>query len=503
MDNNYRLQLAKKNVLYSYISSLITLIMKFVVRSFFIYYLGTNVLGINGLFSNILGLLSLSELGIGTAFNYSLYKPVSKNDKSKIIVLMALYKKVYLIIALLITILGLIIFPFLGFFMNGQTLTNQISIYYLLFLFNTVSSYFVSYRYGLANAYQVGYKIINIETLYNIFMSFVQIVVLYFFSSYLVFLLTQTFIQFVQKIHIYILTNKMYPFLNKKSDGKLSINERKRIASDVKGLMLHKLGDVSINQTDNIVISTFIGLHEVGIMSNYYLITTSLMTIISLVFNSLIGTLGNVFITEKRDIKLKFLDRYVYATFIIFAFSTLCFIGFVNPFVSFFWGGKNELSFFSVFLIGMNFYMTGQRMAINNLKSAAGIFTQDKYVSIIQGIINLLFSIILVKIIGINGVLIGTIISGIIPSLVKPIVFYKYAFSTSSKDYLVEQLIYFCFISLCSVGIYYLIQLIQLKNGILQLILQGGVAVVYSIIVVIMISFASKKNKKIIIDFLG
>ena len=186
-----RTEMAAKNILWGYINTIATTILKFVCRWAFIHTIGITYLGINGLYTSILGVLSLTELGIGTAMNYSLYKPVAERDTDKIKSLMVYYKKAYRYVALVITVLGVALIPFLPKLIKGADGVDHLVLYYVLFLFNTVSSYFVSYKYSLAGADQKNYVVNNINTVVTIIMNILQIVALFVFRSFLAYLLIQ------------------------------------------------------------------------------------------------------------------------------------------------------------------------------------------------------------------------------------------------------------------------------------------------------------------------
>lgn len=432
-----RLDYTSKNIVWGYVSSGATVLFSFITRTIFIYTIGIEFLGINGLFTSILGVLSLTELGIGAAMNYSLYKPVAEENIEKVKSLMLLYKKAYQWIAAIITILGLLILPFLNCLIEGAEHIEYIKLYYLVFLFNTVSSYFVSYKYSLINAEQKNYIVTNITTVFNIVMNGVQIMLLVVFHNYLIYLIVQACFQLAQKVYTSYYINKKYPYLKDKEIKPLDKAEHSRIVSDVKALICHKIGEISVNQTDNIIISAFINVVTVGLVSNYMLVVTTVNTFVNIIFNGMIGSLGNLFATTDKEKQYQVFKVMDFVDFWIFSFSSVAIFSLVQPFISIMWGKECLVAIPVVFLIVLNNYMVGQRISINNIKVAGGLFEKDKYLAIIQSIVNLIVSIICAMKWGLIGVYIGTIVSGLVPSIIRPYIVFKHLLERSAKRYYV------------------------------------------------------------------
>lgn len=440
-----RVKNAIRNIFFGYLGNIIIIIISFISRTVFIYILGTTFLGINGLYTNILSVLSLAELGIGTAMNYSLYKPVAAKDYERIKSLMNLYKRAYRMIAIIITIMGLILVPFLKYIIKepGDISTNDLTIYYLIFLFNTVSTYFIAYKYSLVNAEQKNYIQININTITTLITAVVQIIILYIYKNFLFYLLTAAVIGLIQKIYVNSYLNKLYPFLLDKDIKDLPKKESILIKKNIKALIFHKIGDISALQTDNIIISTFINISTVGIISNYILIITAISSFINIIFNSLISGFGNLIATEDIDKQYKLFQVYRFAGFWFYGFASISLIILLNPFIELWIGQKMLIENLIVYLIIIDYYSKGHRIVVNNFKIAAGVFNEDKYLSFIRGIANLIISIIMVKKIGLAGIFLGTILSGLIPSLIRPKIIYNKIFNRSAIHYYKDSIIYF------------------------------------------------------------
>ncbi|MEC6747665.1 polysaccharide biosynthesis protein [Marinilactibacillus sp. XAAS-LB27] len=445
-----RIEFAKKNIKYGYIGTVLNLLLKFVSRTVFIYALGATYLGVNGLYTNILSVLSFAELGIGTAMNYSLYKPIAEHDKEKIKSLMSLYKTAYRWIAIIVAVLGLGIIPFLQFVIKdpGSISDTELIVYYLIFLFNTVSSYFVSYKYSLANAEQKNYIQTNIRTVSTVMVVLAQILVLLFLQNFLIYLLVGAFIELLEKVYANYYLNKKYPMLLEKNVRKLDSEEVEPIKTNIKALVFHKIGEISVYQSDNIVISSFINITVVGLVSNYNLLISSVTQLINIIFNSLISSFGNLIATESIEKQLRLFKVYRFVAFWVFGFSSIAFIILLSPFVELWIGSEMVINQLVIYLIIIDFYARGHRIVVNNFKIAAGVFAADKYVAILQAVVNLVISIILVQYIGLAGIFIGTVIQGLIATGIKPYIVYKNIFKQSVKEYYVDSAVYLSIMAL-------------------------------------------------------
>lgn len=430
-----RSEMVAKNVLWGYGNMLLTTALKFFCRWAFIRAIGETYLGINGLYTSILGVLSLTELGIGTAMNFSLYRPVAEQNIEKIKSLMRYYKMAYRLIALVIATLGVLLIPLLPYLVKGADGVDHLVLYYCLFLFNTVISYFVSYKYSLVNAEQKHYIINNLDTATAIVVNILQIVSLFVFRSFLIYLLIQSVGLLFSKIYISFYLNKRYPYLCEKDVQPLEETDKRSLFSNVKALVIHKLGDVAVNQTDNIIVSSAIGVAATGLISNYTLVISTVDSFLGIMFNSIIGSLGNLHATTDSEHQFRVYCSYDFVAFWLFGFAAIAYSSLLQPFTCLMWGEKFVVDFPVVLLIVINAYVAGQRIPLANMKTACGIFREDRLLPLLQAAINLVVSIVLAKLLGLIGVYIGTIISGIVPTFVRPIIVFRPMFDKSSWLY--------------------------------------------------------------------
>lgn len=470
-----RLSMTMRNAFWSYFSMIASLIIQFVSRTVFIYTLGENFLGVNGLFSNILGVLSFAELGIGTAINFSLYKPVANGDKEKIKAYMHYYKWAYRIIALVVSVVGLAILPFLDVLVKDPGDIGNIRVYFLLFLFDTVTSYFVSYKFSLVNAEQKNYIYTNINLIMNFVKVSSQIIALLLFKNYLVYLSIGIGVNLIQKIFVSLYFNKLYPYLKEKDVDKLSKDEKQTLIRKIKALVVHKIGDVCVHQTDNIIVSAFVSVKMVGLLSNYNLLINTVSSCIVVLFNSVTGSLGNLIATESKKHQYDVFCTYRFIAFWFYGFTAVALLTLASPFITLWIGSSMVVDDLVITLIIINYYMIGHRVCLNNMKSAGGVFERDKFVALMQAIVNLVVSIVLVNIIGVAGVYVGTVVQGLVSTIVKPILTYKEMFGISSKYYFIDSVKYGVVViiagAVCMLAKYYVLPEVTLIRFIILILI--------------------------------
>lgn len=484
-----------KNVKWGYLCTLVTYLLGFILRTLIINKLGQNYAGVNGLFTNILGVLSFAELGIGTALNYSLYKPIAENDNEKINSLMQLYKRAYGTIAFVITICGLLLLPFLKYLVKDPGEIGDIRVYYVIILFNTVTSYFVSYKFNLANAKQENfiYSILNMLAMSSTY--FFQIIAICMTENFLVYLLAGAIADLFQKIWISIYLNRRYPILKKKIFKPLPNEEKQKIWKDTKALIWHKIGDVSVHQTDNIIISSFVNVSMVGCVTYYNFFINAIHQMLLVALNAVVGSLGNVLIVEKKEQSYEVFKVYRFVAFWIYGFFALELYFMLSKLIVIFVGEEMKLANIIVLFMIIDFYMIGHRCALNNMKMAGGIFRQDQYLSVVQAIVNLVVSILLVIKIGVLGVYIGTVVQGTISTLVRPFIVYPDLFNKSAREYFYDSAKYTAALFLAGIFCAYIDASFFVKNSVTGLVCEIGILTVVINLVFILLFYRTKEFK--------
>lgn len=439
-----RVKYAAKNIIFGLMGNVVATLMQFVLRYFFIRQLGDTLMGVQGLYTDILTMLSLAELGVGTAVNYSLYGLVARDEKEKIKSYMLLYKKAYRVIAAVIAAVGLALLPFLDIIVKdpGIVTQSELRVYYLFFLFNTVSTYFVAYKYSLANAEQKNYIQTNAITVTKIATVALQILALQALPDFMLFLVIQTGVELAQKIFVSRYLNRKYPVLLEKDVRPLSGEEKQDVMRKIKALMLHRIGDMARLQTDTVIISSFLGVVWVGLIGTYKQVINSVSGYVNVIFNSVISGFGNLIATESRERQFQLFKVYRFFAIWIYGFSAVGFFLLITPFVELYVGRERTLASTVILWYLVDYFFKGERVVLSNFKTAAGVFEQDKYLTLIQGAVNLVLSILLVTKTGMAGVYIGTVVSGLIANITKPVIIYRVCFNKGCASYFKDSLKY-------------------------------------------------------------
>ena len=433
-----RISNSVRNIKVSLIGQISNLIISFIARTIFVYFLSAEYLGLNGLFTNILSILSLAELGIGSAIVYSLYEPLAKKEEYRISALMQIYKKAYISIGIWMGLAGFILTPFLGFFIKEIPEIENINLIYLLFVGNSALTYFFSYKRALIIADQKKY----IDSLYYhtsfFVLNIIQIIILVLTQNYIYFLTIKIIITFIENYLISKKADRLYPFLKQPVSFKLSIEEKNTIVRNIKAMFIHRIGNVIVMGTDNLLLSKFVGLVAVGKYSNYLLIINSLNTFFDIIFKSLTASIGNLGATENKERVQQIFKSINFLNFWMYSFASIALINLINPFIIIWVGNEYVFSYDVVFLIVLNFYIQGLRASVLTFRNALGLFWYDRYKPIFESIINLVASVYLATQYGVSGVLLGTVISTVSTSFwVEPLVLYKYGFYISSIEYFI------------------------------------------------------------------
>lgn len=440
------------------IGQVVLAFMNLILRKVFVSTIGLEYLGINGLFSNVLSFLALTESGVGIAMAYSLYVPIANEDKKRICVLMKFYKRIYIYIAIGVSVIGLAIVPVLPYLINDSDFTvGQITLYYLFFLAENVCSYFLAYKSTYLNASQKNYIVTIIRTGVLGIGLVAKIIVLLATYNFILYLLISVLVTIANNIVVSIYVNFNYQYLKKKTDETINQQDKNDLIKNVKGLFLHKIGAFAVFGTDNIIISSFVSLQMVGVYSNYSLILSQLNMVATQIFNALIPSMGNYIAVSTKEEIYDMYKNIQCINFLLYGEFSAILLCVIQPFIKTWIGEQGLLGIGVVYLLIFDFYLKGMRNTIQIVKTAGGVFYQDRFSPLIEATVNLLISILLVQRVGIMGVFIGTIISGLTaPFWITPYFVYKNLLQMPFKEYLKDMLFYLCLLAisgLCSAQI--------------------------------------------------
>lgn len=420
----------------------LSLVFTFICRTVFIAILGAEYLGINGLYSSILIVLSLAELGIANVMIYSLYKPIKENDEEAICSLLNYYKGVYRKIAATVLILGLCIVPLLPVIIESDLAYKDLIIYYLMFLMNSVVSYFVSYKVSLINADQKNYIFTSVSTACTLITNIVQIIVLLVSKSFILYLLIMVIGTLMNNLILSRKANKLYPYIQKKNT--IANSQRQEIKESIKAMFFLKIGNVIMNNTDNILISIMIGTIFVGYYSNYALIVSVISTFIAILIQSMQSSIGNL--NAENDIQKSY---RLFNLLILFfhwlsAVCSLCFLVVFNDFITIWIGEQFLLEMNVVIAIVFNFYIKIVVTPVWIYRETFGLFNQIKYIMFCAAILNLIFSIVLGTYWGLAGIILSTALARLLTNVwVEPKLLFNRTFQQPVSNYWYKQLKHF------------------------------------------------------------
>lgn len=441
MNDNSRLSNSIKNISFGLFSQALQLVLGFVSRTVFIRYLAVEYLGVNGLFSSILTLLSLTELGITSAIVYSLYKPLAEQDEKRLAGLVNFFSKVYTKIAIIVAILGLMVVPFLDQIVDHppQKIQDNLKLIYLLFLFNTVSSYFLQYKQSLFHADQKSYVVSKYNIILFFFQSVAQIIVLVAFQNFIIYLVIQSLFQIVNNVVISRKVAQYYPFLKNYKNEIIDEETKLKIFSNVKSTGLIKLGGLLVNSTDNLILNYFSGLMLLGLLSNYTMLIGLVSGLIVQVFSSLNGIIGNINVTETKEKQINTFNFINFANFWIYGLATIAIAFLMNDFILLWIGSKYVLPMNVVIILAVNFYMFGMQSAVWSFKASYGFFKQGRFLIVGTAVLNLILSFILGHFYGLFGILVATAIARLVTnSWFDPYIVFKLGFHLDPKIYFLK-----------------------------------------------------------------
>lgn len=439
---NTRIKNSARNIFFGLIKYSVTIIFPFLIRTILIIKLGTDYAGISSLFSSVLQVLSLSELGFSTAVVFALYEPVANNDTERICNLLAFFRSAYRYCGFVILFLGLCICPFINNFISGSY-PSEINIYiiFILLLINTSVSYlFCGYKSVLFSANQRDDILSKCIIFSNLILYFIQILSLVVFVNYYIYIVSITLGTIINNVLLNYYSNKMYPLI--RCNGKIERNEKQKLFKSIGTLFGHQLDMVVITSADNIVISMFLGLTTLTIYSNYYYVLNSLLSILIMISNSFAGSIGNSIAVETKDKNYHNFIDFTYLIGMLSAICTILMFGLYQDFMIIWMGETMLLETSIVFYLCLSFYSRQFRRSIVTYKIAAGIWDKDALKPYVSAIVNVVLNLLLVRIIGLSGVIISTIISMLlIEAPWEIIVFFKEYFNKGMRKYLVVQFV--------------------------------------------------------------
>lgn len=483
-----------KNIYITILTQVIITLLGFISRKVFLDSLGTEYLGVNGLLTNVLSMLSLVEGGIGASIIYNLYNPLAEQNEEKVMALVQLYKKLYGILAVVIFILSLSLYSFLHYIIEDTSRISFLGLIYFIFVFKNMISYLNAHKWSLIHADQKGYILAKYNLIFNILTTVSKIIILLVTNNYILYLLIETIIFVFQNLWNGKIVNERYPYIKTKEKYKIDSMTKDNLITNVKAIFLHNIGTYCVFGTDNILISTFISIKAVGLYSNYTMVIGQLASLLTPMLDGVGASVGHLIASESKE-KIYDIFKVIYlVNFWIYSFCLIFLFNLLEPFIDWWLGKGLLLDRFTFIIVLINFYITGMRSSINIFKNKAGIFSPDKYMPLIEAVLNLSASFILVKYFGLAGIFMGTTISTLsIPVLIQSKIVYNQIFNQSVLVYFKSYLIFIILTLLVGGGVTMACNLLVPWTGFLALVAKGSVCVIIVNLIYVVIFFRTKE----------
>lgn len=434
---------AARNIVWGVIEKIITLLIPFLTRTVLIKVLGSEYLGLNSLFTSVLQVLSISELGFGSAIVFSMYKPIAKDNKEVLCALLNLYKKTYHVVGYVILVAGLAVAPFIDHFISGNPPSDvNVHILYLIYLANTVLSYFLfAYKQALFTAHQRNDLISKRTTIVNLCSNALMIVSLLTLRNYYAYVIIVPLATICTNLLNAYLAKKMYPDIVCK--GKISKEMTFGIKKRIMGLISFKIYGVIFSSVDTIVISAFLGLKMLAIYNNYYYIQTSIIGFMTILTASITAGIGNKMVTNSREDNYKDFMKVTFMNAWISGFCTVCLICLYQHFMTWWVGDDLTFPVHTMILMVAYFFFPRVSTMTFTYREAAGLWWEDRFRPLVAAIVNLGVNLLLVRIIGVDAVIISTILCTLFINIPwGSYILFKNYFQRKSWHYYIQLIIY-------------------------------------------------------------
>lgn len=432
-----------KNVGAIWAGQLVSVLCTFVVRMVFVRFLTQDYLGLETLFSNVLSILALAELGVASAIVFSLYEPLAKNDHEAVKSIMRLFKRAYTVIGIVIATIGCLLAPHIELFIGEAPDIPYLHVYFLFFVANSSVSYFFSYKASLITADQKNYVVALIRYGFQILLCIAQATVLVLTQNYFLFLTCMLLATLGQNICFSIVANKMYPYIKEKDVQPIDPDVLGTIKRNVSGMVIHKTSSVVNAPVNGVVLSAFSNLATLAIYGNYLLVMNTLGRIVDQMFDAIVSSVGNLNVTESKDRQYEVFRTAFFVNALCVGALTVCYLPLVSPFVEFAFGPDYVFPFDIVILFAVWFYFRGIRNAALSFISAYGLYWQTKWKALAETIVLLCTTIPLTHFFGVRGLLIANIVVQICISLTfEGLIMHKHGLMRSAGKYFAAAALY-------------------------------------------------------------
>lgn len=479
-----------KNSAASMIQKFVQIIVQFALRTAFIRILGNEYTGISGLFTDILQVLSLMELGLDSSMIFSLYDPLARKDKRRIAALLKFYKTAFTVIGFLVLTSGIACTPFLLYIVKGvPNITEDIRLIFLMYVLASALSYFVIYKSVLLRADQKS-RVISIWTsIIYVIECVVEIVLLIVFRRFFAYLIVYLLATLARNIIISGISSRMYPEYFEASDARLTKGEKRKLYKDLACLTVYNLSGVVINSTDSVFISAFIGTVEVAIITNYTMIINGLRMAVSQIVNATKPSIGNLAATSSNNKQELIFKRMNFISFWATCFCCTCLFTLLNPFIGNIWFNPDyEISMKIVSVLVANFFIAVMVFPVESFRTANGLFVQGWMRPAFMAVLNIVLDFIWGKAFGIFGIFIATTVSRLLTQVwYDPWLIYKNVFRKGVVPYYLLYLMYAAITALSCVLSFYICMLVVKGSGLLAFLLKAIISMLVPNLIIVLL----------------
>ena len=491
------------NISASVACKILLLIGSIILRRIFIKHMGLSLNGLNSLYISVIGILSVAELGIGSAISFSMYEPIVRGDKERVASLYRLFKKAYRIIGISVFLLGLIITPLLPYLVkNGENINADIYLSFVIFLLSVALSYTFNAKLSLINAYKNNYISTLIQSGGLLFQYGLQCAAILITKSFEWYLACGLVSGILQYFISYAAVEKIHKDVLSASPVELEPAEREGVKSNVRAMLMHKIGGALVNSTDSIIISAVIGIGVLGSYTNYAVIVNNVTAILTLAFTSLTSVVGHAFAISPKKAK-EYFYKFYSANFVIGSVFFLGFYAICDYLVKLLFGTDALMGRELLLVMTLNYFIQFLRQSALTFRDGTGTFYRDRYKPAFEGVLNLILSLVLATVMknlygdeyGAMGVILATVITNLlICHTVEPYVLFKYAFSESAKNHLLRN---YAYITLFTLALILEGRLLKADlTGMLGIFINGGISVGVSVILFFTVFIFDKQLRK-------
>lgn len=479
-----RSEYAIKNAIITITMQILRNMFSFINQTVFIYVLGSEYLGINSLFSEILTVLSFAELGIGNAMIFSMYKPLAENNIEKIKSLMKLYEQAYRIIGVVVALLGIGTIPFLKYIIGDISYVEEnIILIYGIYLFNSVISYFFVYKRSLIIADQKNYIVDIYQQIFYTIQVALQIIFLLFTKQFIFYLIIATGMTFLNNYWVARKADKMYPYLKEKNVSALEKTERAEIFNNIKALVVYKIGGILLDSTDSIFISSIINIITVGLYANYKLVINVFRTAGSQIINAIMSSVGNLNATANDKQKEKVFNELFYINIWFYGLTSVGMCVCISELIQVWLGEDYIIPFSAVFAAILYYYIQNMHYPCYTYRTTSGLFVYGKFAPLFCAIVNIILDVILGIRLGLTGILLASLIARLVTTeIIDPFLIYRKVFHSPVRYYVFMYFKYTFLVMINGLVCYIVTQLIII-DGIVGLLIKILVtAIIFNIL---------------------